>query len=168
MTYLRTHACGICGEEQIGNETRFLVAENRWEDKLTILQWNEQMASRPGIQVACSVNHVEELVIHWMTTGSLDYPFARTALGSRAWRRAVEPGGRLDLTGARQIGELAVHRESMERILAESPQSLRAILDGLLEALRRETVSQPEGISRQEEEREEATEPCVVSSEREY
>jgi hypothetical protein len=168
MTHLRTHACGICGEEQIGNEARFLVAENRWEDKLTILQWNKQMASRPGIQVACGVNHVEELVIHWMTTGSLDYPFARTALGSRAWRRTVEPGGRLDLTGARQIGELAVHRESMERILAESPQSLRAILDGLLEALRRETVSSSEGISRQEEERAEATEPCVVSSEPEY
>jgi hypothetical protein len=61
-----------------------------------------------------------------------------------------------------------VQRESLERILAESPQSLRAILDGLLEALRRETVSQPEGISGQEEEREEATEPCVVSSEPEY
>jgi hypothetical protein len=78
MTYLRTNACGICGEEQTGNETRFLVAENRWEDKLTILQWNEQIASCPGIQVACGVNHVEELVVHWMTTGSLDYPFAGT------------------------------------------------------------------------------------------
>jgi len=28
--------------------THFLVAENRWEDKLTILQKNEQMASRAG------------------------------------------------------------------------------------------------------------------------
>ena len=168
MIYLRTYACAICGEEQSGNETRFLVAENRWEDKLTVLQWNERMASGPGIQVACRVNHVAELVVHWMTTGSLDYPFARSALGSRACRRAVEPGGRLDLTGARRIGELAVQCESLERILAESPQSLRAILDGLLEALRRETVSQPEGISGQEEEREEATEPCEVSSEPEY
>ena len=63
-------------------EERFLLAENRWEDKLTILGWNEQMASRQGIQVACSVNHVEQLVIHWMTAGSLDYPFARAALGA--------------------------------------------------------------------------------------
>jgi len=102
---------------------RFLVAENRWEDKLTILPWNEQMASRAGIQVACSVNHVEELVVHWMTTGSVDYPLARTALGSGKWRRPAEPGCRVDLSGVRQIGELAVHRESMERVLAESPQS---------------------------------------------
>ena len=64
MIYLRTYTCAICGEEQSGNETRFLVAENRWEDKLTVLQWNERMAWRPGIQVACSVNHVEELVVH--------------------------------------------------------------------------------------------------------
>ena len=74
--------CAICGEERSGNETRFLIAENRWEDKLTVLQWNEQIAARYGIQVACSVSHAEELVIHWMTTGSLDYPFARTALGA--------------------------------------------------------------------------------------
>ncbi len=166
MKYLRTNACAICGEEQPGHETRFLVAENRWEDKLTILPWNEQMVSRAGIQVACSLNHVEELVVHWMTTGSVDYPFARTALGSGKWRRPTEPGCRVDLSGVRQIGELAVHRESMERVLAESPHSLQVILDALLEALRRETVGQADGISKREEEREE--ESCVVSSEPEY
>src|SRR5438552_10421629 len=109
--------CAICGEERSGNETRFLIAENRWEDKLTVLQWNEQIAARYGIQVACSVSHAEELVIHWMTTGSLDYPFARTALGAGGWRQPTLPGRRVDISGARQIGELAVHRESMERIL---------------------------------------------------
>jgi len=66
------------------------------------------------IQVACSVHHVEELVIHWMTTGSLDYPFARTAQGFTSWR-PTGPDCRVDLSGARQIGELAVHRESIER-----------------------------------------------------
>ena len=109
------------------------------------------MASRAGIQVACSVNHVEELVIHWMTTGSLDYPFARTALGSGGWRRPAGPDCRVDLSGARPIGELAVHRESVERVLVESPQSLQVILDALLEALRRETISSAEGISQREE-----------------
>lgn len=162
MNYLRTNGCAICGEEQLGNETRFLVAENRWEDKLAILHWDEHLASREGIQVACSVNHVEELVIHWMTTGSLDHPFARTALGSGGWRRPVGPSCRIDLSGARQIGELAVHRESLERVLAESPQSLQGILDALQEALRRETASSAESISEQAEEREEEA-ACVVS-----
>ena len=89
MNHFRTHLCAICGEERSRNQPRFLVAENTWEDKLTILQWNEQMASRAGIQVACGIDHVEELVIHWMTTGSLDYPFARSALGATGWRRSI-------------------------------------------------------------------------------
>jgi hypothetical protein len=152
MNYLRRSACAICRGEQPGDETRFLLTENRWEDKLTILQWNEQMAMRPGIQVACSINHVEELVIHWMTTGSLDYPFAQTAVGYWGWRRPTMPNYRVDLTGTRQIGELAVHRESMERVLAENPQSLQVIQDTLLDALRRETVSQSDSVIEREQE----------------
>lgn len=140
MNYLRTHACAICGEEQQANETRFLVAESRWDDKLTVLEWNEQIASRLGMHVACGVNHVEELVVHWMTTGSLDYPFARASLGSRNWQRRMGPDYRIDLSGARTLGELAVHRDSVERVLAENPQSLQVILDALVEALQRETM----------------------------
>ncbi len=49
----------------------------------------------------------------------------------------VEP----DTRGARQIGELAVHRESMGRLLNESPDSLQLILDELTRALRRESSS---------------------------
>ncbi len=161
MNYWRTNACAICGEESPGNETRFLVAENRWEDKLAILQWNEQIASREGIQVACSASHVEELVIHWMTTGSLAYPFARAALGSGGRRHPAGPECRVDLGGAQQICELAVHREAVERVLAESPQSLQVILDALQEALRRETIGQADEISVREEEREE--EACAAT-----
>lgn len=161
MNYLRTSSCAICGEDQPGNETRFLVAENRWEDKLAILQWDERLASREGIQVACGVGHVEELVIHWMTTGSLDYPFARTALGSGSWRRRLGPDCRVDLSAARQIVELAVHRESVERVLTESPQSLQVMLDALAEALRLEAVTEGAGIQVPEEEWDE--EALVVS-----
>jgi hypothetical protein len=44
-----------------------------------------------------------------------------------------------DIRGARQIGELAVHRESMGRLLNESPDSLQLILDELTRALQRES-----------------------------
>lgn len=164
MNHSKAKRCAICGEERTGNGTRFLVAENRWEDKLTILQWNEQMASRRGIQAACSVNHVEELVIHWMTTGSLDYPFARATLGSGGWHQDARPDSRVDLSGARPIGELAVHRESVERVLAENPQSLQVILDALLDALRREETSSSAPIAAREEQEHEE-ELCGVSSE---
>ena len=165
MNRLRTYLCAICGEERSANQPRFLVTENTWEDKLTILQWNEQVASRAGVQVACGIDHVEELVIHWMTTGSLDYPYARTALGTTGWRRSITSGGRTDLGAARSIGELAVHRESIERVLAENPQSLRAVLDALLEALRRETTIDKPPVPRGESEAEEL---CAVSSDQDY
>jgi hypothetical protein len=142
-------------------QTRFLVAENRWEDKLTILHWDEQLASREGVQLACGVTHVEELVIHWMTTGRLDYPFARTALGSGSWRRRVGPSSRVDVGGARQIIELAVHRESMERLLAESPQSLQVMLDALQEALPMESRDAAELVPEPAAER--AEEACTLS-----
>ena len=91
MKYSKISRCAICGEERSGNEPRFLLAENSWEDKLTILHWNENLASRDGIQVACGLDHAEELAILWMTTGRLDYPFARTALGASAWRHISRP-----------------------------------------------------------------------------
>lgn len=166
MNHWRANLCAVCGEEPSASQPRFLIAENAWEDKLTILEWNEHMTSRAGIQVACSVSHVEELVIHWMTAGSLDYPFARTALGVKGWHRPGGPDGRVDISGARQIGELAVHRESMERVLAENPQSLRVILDALLEALREDPASHAGPISpRGANQTVEEEELCAVSSE---
>jgi hypothetical protein len=74
MKYLRVNTCAVCGEGNSENKTRFLLAENRWQDKLTILEWNEQTASHTSVQVACCVNHAEELVVHWIATGSLNYP----------------------------------------------------------------------------------------------
>jgi hypothetical protein len=39
------------------------------------------------------------------------------------------------------LGELAVHRDSVERVLADNPQSLQVILDALVDALQRETMN---------------------------
>ena len=72
-------SCTICGEEKIPPQVWFLVTESHWEDKLKILHWQDEVAGRAGIYRACCPAHVEELVIHWMTTGSLDFPFAATA-----------------------------------------------------------------------------------------
>ena len=151
MNHFRTSLCEICGEEHSANQPRFLIAENTWEDKLTILEWNERMASRPGIVVACSNDHVEEVVFHWITTGGLDYPFARSALGTAGWRHM---SGRIDIRGARSLGELAVHRESLERVLMENPQSLQVILDALLDALRQEIPVEATPVSSHEAEAE--------------
>ena len=77
--------CTICGEERSAQQVWFLVAESQWEDKLKILHWQDELGRRRGIYAACSAGHVEELVVHWMTTGSLDYPFA--TVGHRPEKR---------------------------------------------------------------------------------
>jgi hypothetical protein len=135
--------CAICGEERSADQVWFLVAESHWEDKLKVLEWQDDLARRRGIYAACSGGHVEELVVHWMTTGSLDYPFA--TVGDKVGRHRQRLGWILptveepDIRGARLIGELAVDRESVRRALREDPDSLQVILDELRNALERES-----------------------------
>jgi hypothetical protein len=107
-------------------------------------------------------------VIHWMTTERLVYPFARTALGAAGWRQLSTPGGRVDISGSRPIGELAVHRESLEWVLMENPQSLQVILDALLDALRQEIPVEAEAVALREVERKEEKQLCTVSTEPEF
>jgi hypothetical protein len=142
VQHIRKHLCAICGDEKSAGGLWFLLAENRWEDKLKILQWDSQLARQDGIRRACSAAHVKELVVHWMTTGSLNYPFARISSDDKAvprcdgaWPVSVD----VDTHVARQIGELAIHRDSVKRVLSESPQYLKTILDALVAALQRES-----------------------------
>jgi hypothetical protein len=144
MNNLRKHECAICGEERSNGQVWFLVAESHWEDKLKVLEWQDELADRQGIFAACCGGHVEELVVHWMTTGSLDYPFA-TVGPKRVDSRRQRLGWILptvdepNTKGSRLIGELAVDRESVRRALREDAESLRVILGELLNALKRET-----------------------------
>jgi hypothetical protein len=160
MEDVRVPVCAICGQERSAPDHWFLIAESRWEDKLKILQWNDRLAAHA--HCACSGAHVQELVVHWMTTGSLDYPFARVGLGlgrsAGRWPTAFWED-EVDIRGARQILELAVHRESMKRVLSESPQSLKTILDALLGALQRETRDAEAGIEAEDQA------ACAVSRE---
>jgi hypothetical protein len=47
----------------------------------------------------------------------------------------------IDTRGFHQLGELAVHRDSLKRILKENPLSLSVILDELLGALQKDYSS---------------------------
>jgi hypothetical protein len=75
-----------------------------------------------------------------MAMGTLDFPFARAygqnkklhhKNGDSQQPYDTEP----DTKGIKVFGELAVHRESLERILSECPQSLGSILLALMDAL---------------------------------
>jgi hypothetical protein len=142
MEQLRTLACTICGECKLGTQRWFLALEDRWQDKLKIVHWDDRLAIQEGVHRACSPAHLQELVVHWMTTGTLDYPFARTTTRSASPAPRRSGGwtarGHFDDGRVKPIGELAIHRESMQRVLSENPESLRSILDALLSALQRE------------------------------
>jgi hypothetical protein len=113
------------------------MVESRWQDKVKILQWHDELAWQAGIHRVCGAAHAQELVVHWMTTGSLNYPFALTRSDREPKSRRLTPKlpPDVDTRAGNQIGELAIHRESIQRILLESPHSLTAILDALLSAL---------------------------------
>ena len=92
----------------------------------------------PGVYAACGAEHVQQLVIHWMAMGTLEYPFARTHRGGKGAARknsAMPATPEPDTRGIKVYGELAVHRESLERVLGENPQSLASILLALISAL---------------------------------
>lgn len=148
--------CAICGRRRTNRDGWFLLTESRWQDKITILQWHDQLAVQQGVQRVCNASHAQELVVHWMTTGGLDYPFARTQdrnQGAQRSKCSLE-SRTVDLRGAQPIGELAIHRESIQRVLRDSPYSLTAILDALLCALERTHVPSETPVEVQAEEEE--------------
>jgi hypothetical protein len=135
--------CAICGEQKCEGQVWFLVAESHWEDKLKILQWKDELANRRGIHQACCPAHVQELVTHWMTSGNLDFLLASVDVlpkERRTQSSALPIVAEADTRGGREIGELAVDRESVGRALNENPDSLLIILDELRDALERETT----------------------------
>ena len=145
--------CALCGRERNRRSGWFLLVESRWQDKVKILEWHDQLALQSGVQSVWSATHIQELVVHWMTTGSLDYPFARLKASPRRIRtqfKALVP--EVDARLGKQIGELSIHRESIQRVLRESPHSLIAILDALMAALQDGGRQREFSVTRAEEE----------------
>ena len=154
MNSLRNFTCSICGEERTGTVGWFLLTEDSWLDRLKVLHWNDPLARQVGVHCLCSAKHVQELVAHWMVTGSLSYPFASTCRSPRATLNFSSCSQPEELCGqdlsGELIGELAVHRESLQRVLEESPHSLSTILEALVEALQPKAT--PTAQLREEEE----------------
>jgi hypothetical protein len=131
--------CAICGEPRSEKDGWFLLTENRWTDRIRVLAYDPVLATQEGIVSSCSRAHVRELVVHWMITGRLDYPFAIVSSQKpgrvRSFNSPENAPVEVDTRGSRVVGELAVHRESLTRVLQENPQSLSGILEALIAAL---------------------------------
>lgn len=110
----------------------FLITENPCANTLAIWKWSEDLSAREGVKAVCGQRHARELIVHWITAGSLHYPFATTS------RPAAPPPASADAEtcaasnqGCR-LGELAIDRNEIIRVLHQNPMSLNAMLDELM------------------------------------
>jgi hypothetical protein len=160
----RGWVCTICQKDKQDEDDWFLMIENAWDDRLKVLKWDDEFALQDGVYAACGPAHVQELAAHWMATGSLAHPFAQaseregTTATSRPW-----PGWPLEAANSADVGllgELAVHREALNRILMQNPESLVGVLEALVSCLYPPLAPNELGS---EAETEEGTRPMCVS-----
>jgi hypothetical protein len=126
MRATKPASSAICGEPRTNTDGWFMLTEKRWTDRLRILKWNEALVGQQGVQTACGRTHVQQMVVHCMPMGSLDDPLASIPPLASGWvrgrqrtmpRKATEP----DSSDSKVVGELAVQRESLPRVLRENP-----------------------------------------------
>lgn len=140
-----TQRCTICSDYREERETWFLVTESCWENKLNIWRWNRSMAGRTAVHSLCSPRHVRELIVHWMATGCVHYPFARACPSLPSYKPKFALAKKRDgdrLLASYRLGEIAIDRERIQQILGESPMSLNTVLDELMLVLEDEVLDQ--------------------------
>ena len=127
----RRMPCCVCGLNPLHREGWFLVAENRWLDRLRIFYWNPSLAARHGFKSACGREHLKTLIAFWLDQANLRlFPRATALLPV-----AGDPGREsLELvpSGGRLVGELSVCREAHSRTWTGSPSTLESIVDALI------------------------------------
>jgi len=121
-------ACSLCGEDGDVDNGRFTVAEAGW-DRVKIIRWSPETPATSGLSACCS-EHATRLAGQWLVTGNLISPFARAVLGESPMESLDSLGHAGDI-----VCELAVHRDSVERLLEESPEFLDTMLKALSHAL---------------------------------
>jgi len=123
--------CAVCGIETQQSASWFLVAENRWVDRLKILFWHPVLAAQNGLLTVCNRQHLRMLLIHWLTRANLEFQADRHPAG-RIPRESLTEAELAPLAVDQFVGELAVHRESLSRAWTGSPETLECILNALL------------------------------------
>ena len=131
-------ACTICGTQKKEHDIWFLITENEWQDRLDIWKWNPQTTVQQRVHALCSPWHVRELVVHWMTTGCLDYPFADLAGGSERKLKLGRAAGNCRPRCSGHVAEIAVDRDGLARVLKDNPLLLNTILGELVTTLEME------------------------------
>lgn len=127
--------CSVCGKNSFRHDGWFLVVDNRWLDRLSVLTWHSSFASREGIKSACSRQHLKTLVAHWLEQASLRFaaesPDQPVPITSDATREDADLG---PPSNCPVVSELSVCRETFSRMWTGSPAARECILEALIPA----------------------------------
>src|SRR5689334_7566358 len=114
---MNVYVCSICGSVKNENQSWFLLAQNRWRDRLKIMRWDENRASLHATFHACGPNHVKEFLHAWVTSNEFPYPNKTLHCASLDSMHDEVPS----------IGNLSIHRHGLKN----SHESLKPILDAI-------------------------------------
>ncbi len=154
MTELRSLHCSICDRKRTNSMERwYLLLQSSWAGKLKVLDWDENLGRKAGVHSACCPGHVRQLVVHWMATGSLLYPFANATPRNHRLNTAnlATSLKEIETSSGTVIGELAIDPEGVQRALRDNPGWLDIILDELVYALESGEPSETGGSEEDEE-----------------
>ena len=131
---LTRHTCAICGNPRLARQTWFLVTQDCGLDQLQVWKGDVAFAQNSRADSVCGRRHLRELILHWMTTGCLHYPFAAD-LRMTTIPNSTPQSGVAQEVSSQQLAEITVERDSIRRVLAENPFSLNVIFEELMIAL---------------------------------
>jgi len=124
--------CSVCGLDTFRHTGWFLVAENRWLDRLKILSWHPLLARQKDVQSVCCRQHLRTLIAYWLTQASLRLPPSHRLARPQASDPTLSDVDFGSRSVGQLVGELAVHRESFSHVWSGSPAALECILDALV------------------------------------
>ena len=127
--------CVICGMQSDQHARWFLVIENTWLDRIKILSWHPVLAEQDEMKSVCGKRHLHILITHWLTYANLDFVRSRTPEFALACNETASDGDHEFRHGGQFVGELAVHRESLSRLWAGSPEECESIFQALIGGL---------------------------------
>jgi hypothetical protein len=122
--------CSVCGVETLRHQGWYLIADDRWRDRLRIFSWSAALASQPRFQGACSRAHLKMLIACWLDQASMrlatdtDGASALAALGPEEISNMEK--------NAHLVGELSVFRDTFSRGWTGSGETFDAIVDALI------------------------------------
>jgi len=123
--------CSVCGFDSFSRDGWFLVAENRWLDRLRIFAWHPSLASENGFQSVCGRQHLNVLIGYWLEQANLRLlSFTEECLPAAGDSHFCNDSNDF-CQGAKLIAELSVYREGSSHVWAGSAATLESILDAL-------------------------------------